>query len=141
MSDSASFDPVGASRRSKVVFFVDDDEAIRVATADLLKRRGYEVLLAASAEAASNASDAFEGEIDVLLMDINLPDGWGATLAQRLRLARPEMAVVFTTGFAGSDPILSSGLKHVEFVVTKPFTIDELVFELERAMTSGSEPA
>ncbi len=140
MEDSGPLDPSGTGSRSKVVFFVDDDETIRVATAALLKRRGYEVLLASSAEEASNASEAFEGEIDVLLMDINLPDGWGATLAQRLLLARPEMAVVYTTGFAGSDPILSSGLKHADFVVTKPFTIDELVFELERAMNPGSEP-
>jgi DNA-binding LytR/AlgR family response regulator len=96
------------------------------------------MLLAASAEEASDVMATFDGEIDVLLMDINLPDGWGATVAHRLRQARPNMALVFITGFAEIDPVLSGGLETAEFVVTKPFTTDGLVSELERAMQSSS---
>ncbi len=96
------------------------------------------MLSAASAEEASDVSETFDGEIDVLLMDINLPDGWGATVAFRLRQARPNMALVFITGFAEIDPVLAGGLGDAEFLVTKPFTADTLVSELERAMKSGS---
>ena len=138
MSDDGSTDSVGAGRRPKVVFFVDDDDEFRHTTSDLLKSRGYEMLLAASAEEASDVIETFDGEIDVLLMDINLPDGWGATVAYRLRQARPNMALVFITGFAESDPVLSGGLHDAEFVVTKPVTTDRLVYELERAINPGS---
>jgi two-component system, cell cycle sensor histidine kinase and response regulator CckA len=137
MSDDSATDPVEGESRARVVFFVDDDDEIRKVTSLMLERRGFEVVLAASAGEASQVAETFEGKIDVLLMDINLPDGFGATVAHLLRQVRTDMPVVFTTGFAESDPVLSDGLSHAEFVVTKPFTIDELVDELERAMSSG----
>ncbi len=127
-----------AGGRRKVVLVVDDDEHVRHLVSRLLTTTGYEALVAGSAEEASDISEAFDGEIDVLLMDINLPDGFGATVAFRLREARPNMALVFITGFAKSDPVLAGGLKDAEFLVTKPFTLDTLVTELERAMNSGS---
>ena len=139
MSDEGSSESVSDGDRRKVVFYVDDNDEIRHAIARLLESRGYEMLLAASSEEASEVSEAFDGEIDVLLMDINLPDGWGAAVAFRLRQARPNMPVVFITGFSKSDPVLAGGLHDAEFLVTKPVATDELVAELERAMKSVSE--
>ena len=77
MRDAGSTDSGEAVERPKVVFLVDDDHEFREITSELLKRRGYEMILAASAEEASEVIESYEGEIDVLLMDINLPDGWG----------------------------------------------------------------
>lgn len=118
------------------VFFVDDDDRLRSVTCRLLKARGFSVLEAASAEKAMEVLETYEGDIDVVLMDINLPDGWGASVAQRLRDARPDMAVVFTTGYADVDPILASALNDAEFVVKKPFSTEKLVEVLERAMAA-----
>ena len=123
----------------RVVFFVDDDQAVRRSTTALLERRGFTVLQAGSAEEAVRIAESHEGLIDVLLMDINLPDGWGAVVAQRLRAHHPEMVTVYTTGFAGADPILSGGLKDARFVVPKPFTSSDLVAMLERAIEAGPE--
>ncbi len=78
--------------------------------------------------------ETYDGDVDVVLMDINLPDGWGASVAQRLRDTRPDMAVVFTTGYADVDPILASALNDAEFVVKKPFSTEQLVEVLEKAM-------
>jgi len=136
MRDAGSMDSGEAVERPKVVFFVDDDDKFREITSELLKRRGYEMILAASAKEASEVIESYEGEIDVLLMDIKLPDGWGATVAYRLCQIRPNMAVVYTTGFAKGDPVLSAGLGSADFVVTKPFTSEQLASELERAMNS-----
>jgi CheY-like chemotaxis protein len=138
MREGASTDPTGDGSRAKVVFFVDDDDQLRAVTARLLRKRGYEVVVAATAEEASEILESHEGDLDVLLMDINLPDGWGATVAHRLTAERPDLAVVYTTGFAENDAVLQSGLGHTDFVVTKPFTGDQLVAELERAMASKS---
>lgn len=118
------------------VFFVDDDDRLRSVTCRLLKARGFSVLEADSAEKAMDVLETFEGTIDVVLMDINLPDGWGASVAQRLRAARPDMAVVFTTGYADVDPILASALNDAEFVVKKPFSTEKLVEVLERAIAA-----
>ncbi|MEX0836731.1 MAG: response regulator [Gemmatimonadota bacterium] len=121
------------------VFFVDDDDRLRNVTCRLLKARGFTVLEAESAEKAMDVLETYEGDIDVVLMDINLPDGWGASVAQRLRDVRPDMAVVFTTGYADVDPILASALNDAEFVVKKPFSTEQLVEVLEKAMAKVGE--
>ena len=84
--------------------------------------------------------ERLERPVDALLMDINLPDGWGASVAQRLKQSHPEMAVVFTTGYADIDPILSGGLNDAEYVVRKPFTTDQLVAVLEEAILGRKQP-
>lgn len=122
----------------QVIFFVDDDIQLHRAVTELLEHRGFEVVGAHSAQEAVTVIESYEGVIDVLLMDINLPDGWGASVAQRLLQVRPEMAVVYTTGFAEEDPVLAGGLNDAEFVVRKPFSTDELVEVLTRAIGEGA---
>lgn len=118
----------------RVVFFVDDEDGIRRVARRLLRKRGFDMIGASSAAEASTVIDEYEGEIDVLLMDINLPDGWGGLVAQRLMAVRPDMAIVYTTGFAEIDPILAGGLSAAEFWIRKPFTGDQLADVLNRAI-------
>ncbi len=123
--------------RTPLVFLVEDEDALRTVTKRLLCKRGFDVIEAASASEAYELIDSHEGPIDVLLMDINLPDGWGATLAQQLRSVRPEMAVVYTTGFAKSDPVLAGALADTQHVVHKPYTGDQLEEALQRALRAS----
>ena len=120
--------------RQPVVFFVDDQEGVRKFASRVLERGGYKVIEAGSAAEAGQVLDRFEGPIEVLLMDINLPDAWGGTLAQSLRVSHPEMAVIYTTGFADSDEVLSSGLKDAALVLPKPFSVAELLEKVSMAM-------
>lgn len=124
--------------RKPVVFFVDDEDGLRLIVNRLLRKRGFEVIGAATAAEASEVIEAFDGEIDALLMDINLPDGWGALVAQRLKMQRPNMVIVYTTGFAEIDPVLSGGLNDAEYVIRKPFTGDQLADVLTRAIDEGA---
>jgi DNA-binding NtrC family response regulator len=117
------------------VFFVDDDDSVRGVYSEILRRNGLLVLEAASAEEASRLVEVFTDPIDVLLMDINLPDGWGATLAHRLAEVHPEMAVVYTTGFADSDPILDGALADAPHVLRKPFNARQLLDMIAEAMS------
>lgn len=123
-----------AEGRSPVVFFVDDEPGIRGSFSTLMRRRGFQVLEAGSAEEAGRLIEIYRDPIDVLLMDINLPDGWGATLAQAMLESHPEMTVVYTTGYADEDPILSGALNDAPFVLRKPFSSDELLDLLRQAM-------
>ena len=122
-----------------VVFFVDDEEGVRKASAKVLRMNGYEVLQAGTADEAFQVIESFNDPIDVLLMDINLPDGWGGTVAQRLVESHPEMVVVYTTGFADSDPILSSALNDAPWVLRKPFSSADLLKVLDDAR-KGTRP-
>jgi len=125
------------AERHPVVFFVDDEPGIRGSFATLMRRRGFKVLEAGSAEEASRLIEIFPDPIDVLLMDINLPDGWGGTLAQALLEEHPEMVVIYTTGYATEDPILSGALNDAPYVLRKPFTSEELLTMLWEAMAQG----
>lgn len=134
-------DPEGTPERSQgsapVVFFVDDDEGVLNSWAETLRREGYRVLTAATAEEALWFIEAFTAPIDVLLMDIVLPDGWGSSVAQRLRAVHPEMAVVYTTGYAASDPILASALDDARYVVHKPASTKDLVAVIAEAIADS----
>jgi DNA-binding NtrC family response regulator len=120
-----------------VVFFVDDDDSIRSVYSTVMRKNGVRVLEAASADEAGRLVEIFSEPIDVLLMDVNLPDGWGSSVAQRLSESHPEMVVIYTTGFADTDPILSGALKDAPFVLRKPFSSAELLNTIEKAMQAS----
>jgi len=120
-----------------VVFFVDDDDAVRAATRKVLEREDYRVIEAGTAEEARTVLAGEAGQIDILLMDIYLPDGWGASLAQELLSSRPDMVTVYTTGAAKEDPILAGGLGQEPLVLQKPFTIEELLQVMEQARSAS----
>ena len=117
-----------------VVFHVDDEAALRHVTKRLLAQRGFDVIDAGSAAEAEALIEQHAGAIDALLMDILLPDGWGNTLAQRLVTLHPEMAVVYTTGYAETDPVLAAALADAEYVIRKPYTGEQLASTLRRAI-------
>ena len=123
-----------------VVLFVDDEGGVRRASAKVMKQAGYQVLEAGTAEEAQKVIESYTDAIDVLIMDINLPDGWGSAVAQRLVESHPEMVVVYTTGYADSDPILSSALNDAPYVLRKPFSSEDLLNVLEEARRRGGRP-
>lgn len=123
-------------KQKPVVFFVDDEAGVRRIANRLLRKRGFDMIAAGTAAEALDVVERFEGTIDVLLMDINLPDGWGGRVAQQLRTSRPGMAVVYTTGLAEIDPVESGGLSGAEFMIRKPFTGDQLADAVTRAMAT-----
>ncbi len=113
--------------RSAVVLLVDDDADLRSTLGKILRWEAFEVLEAGSAEEAWRVVEGHGGTIDLLLMDVNLPDGFGARLAQALLGPHPEMVVVYITGFAELDPILSGTLNDAAYVLRKPFSREELL--------------
>jgi len=88
------------------VLVVEDEPMVRSLAERMLRSLGYEVLSAEHAEAARLLSARSEGSIDVLLTDIIMPGDTGGRLAEQLSVQRPDMAVVFMSGYsnAGAAP-------------------------------------
>jgi len=101
---------------------VDDDNEVRDVTAARLRQLGFEVVEAGSGGAALDLLDRLT-RVDLLVADFAMPGMNGAEVAQQARARRPDLPVLFVTGYADQ-----SALAHVgdERVVQKPFRDDEL---------------
>jgi CheY-like chemotaxis protein len=113
----------GLLRRHKpVVLVVEDDPLVRMATVDMVKALGFAVLQAEDAPAALSLLGQAD-PIDVLFTDVGLPGVRGPELAVRARGLRPDLKVIFASGYsdvADGNPI--PGATHLR----KPYEQEEL---------------
>jgi len=133
------------TRETGVVLLAEDEPAVRDFTKRALEMAGYIVLAAANGDEALRASRSWGDRINVLLTDVVMPGIHGPELAYRIRLERPSIGVLYTSGYA-EDAVAGGG----EFAtpgafLPKPFTADALTRAVRRAASrpsSGStEPA
>ena len=124
------------SSNPRTVLIVDDDDALRRVLVTALKKHGFQVVDADSAERGLQLAESWQTPIDVALLDIVLPDSWGAQLVPGLRMAHPDIRVIFTSGYADTDPVLRAGIKASKAFLSKPFETSELIATVERVLTS-----
>jgi CheY-like chemotaxis protein len=115
--------PPGDAR--EVVLVVEDEASVRQFTVEALVELGYRVLEADSAAAALRVIDAHP-EIDLLFTDVVMPDVNGARLADEARRRRPELRVLFTTGYTRNAVVHNGVLDPGVDMIGKPFTLDAL---------------
>jgi PAS domain S-box-containing protein len=116
--------PVPATPETTTVLVVEDEEVIRGLVDQVLRGEGYEVILAA--DGAEALERAHETRVDVLLTDLTMPGIGGRELAERLREGRPELKVMFMSGFADSDTFAGGGMPASTAFLEKPFTFAHL---------------
>ncbi len=115
------------------ILLVDDDSAVRAVTAEALRDLGYDVIEAGSGAAAL---DLFERSgVDLMIVDLAMPGMSGAELASRVRAKRPDMPMLFVTGFA--DRSMLDDVSEAE-VVGKPFAPGELADKARAALLRGA---
>lgn len=125
--------PLSDDQPRPAVLVVDDEPSLLDSVAQTLRRSGYEVHVASNgAEALEVASAATFG---LLVTDLVMPRMDGVTLAERLRLMRPELPVLFITGHVAVD--LSRRLPEDATVLRKPFRALDLVSSVARLATTG----
>jgi CheY-like chemotaxis protein len=108
---------------SETILLVDDDDQIRRVVARLLQKLGYEVI------AATNGADALRrvkngDPVDLLLTDVVMPEMGGSVLAERVRQLRPDLRVLFMSGYTPASMSQREMLESGAHVVQKPFTPD-----------------
>lgn len=118
---------------SETILLVEDDPAVRSVASRALQAKGYVMLPVEDAEAALELASRSEAPIDLLLSDVVLPGLTGPELAHALREERPELAVVFISGY--SEELLQSRVVVGDATfLSKPFTIDVLAATVRRAL-------
>ena len=118
----------------RTVLVVDDAEGLRELTRRLLEHQGYTVVVAANAEEAMRRFDEHPA-IDVLLTDVVMPGASGPELTRELMKRRPELRVVYMSGYT-DDAIFHHGVlaPGIAFV-HKPFTADVLGRAIHEALS------
>ena len=119
---------------SKTLLVVEDADDLREITELILTKNGYAVVTAATGPAALDLLALYPGKIDLLLTDVVMPHMQGPELARRVSALRPEIRVLFMSGYP--QPMLGDGgiLEDGILLVEKPFTEPVLLAKVEEAL-------
>lgn len=123
--------------RKETILLVDDDSCARVYVEIVLKDLGYTVLSVSDGRQALETLKTHTGNIDLLLTDKMLPDQSGSNLAEKLSLARPQMKVLFMSGYLDANKLnLLPGAGAA--VLVKPFSAEILASTLRDVLDTRS---
>jgi len=114
---------------SATVLVVEDEQAVRELTVRMLQRLGYKVLSAASGREAIEVSNSFAGRISLLVTDVVMPEMSGRQVADAIIAARPEVKVLFLSGYTEHTAIHQGIGAGVNFL-PKPFSRESLARKL-----------
>lgn len=116
------------------LLLVEDDELVRDAMTRLFVREGYLVLTASTGHDAIGLLRTPSSSIDVVLLDVGLPDVSGADLCARLRQFFPHMPVVVCTGAASQEEADELRRLGITYFFCKPIAMTDLVAAVRSAV-------
>ncbi len=123
------------SRGSETILVVEDNEMVRSLARAILEKQGYRVLVAADGGEALQALAEHAGHIDLLLTDVIMPDMNGKELFARVSRIRPELKVLFMSGYAENviahHGVLDEGVSFIQ----KPFTVLTLTAKVREILS------
>ena len=132
--------PVAAPGGVETVLVAEDQPEVRRLALRILEANGYQLLEASSGPEALELSRRHEGPIDLLVTDVMMPGMTGRELATRLHEARPNVKVLYVSGYSadiiGREGVLDEGVDYLP----KPFTPTELAVKV-REVLGQSRPA
>jgi two-component system cell cycle sensor histidine kinase/response regulator CckA len=123
---------------SGTLLLVEDEDAVRAFSARALRSKGYDVLEARSGEAALELLGQHEKPIDLLITDVVMPRIDGPTLVREVRGARPDLKVIFISGYAETtfrERLDQGGGIHF---LPKPFSLKQLAGKVKEVMRDAA---
>ncbi|CAM3064706.1 hybrid sensor histidine kinase/response regulator [Pseudomonas floridensis] len=123
----------------ETVLVVDDEPAVRLLIAEVLEELGYVVLQADQGAAALIILQS-KAAIDLLITDVGLPGGMnGRQVADAARAVRPDLKILFVTGYAENAVLAHDSLEPGMYVLPKPFSIAALTGRVTELLDSANE--
>jgi len=126
--------PPTTLRGSEVILLVEDDDQVRTVAHDILRRSGYQVIAARHAGEALLHSEDHLGTIDLLLSDVVMPQMNGPALAKRLVQSRPNMKVIFMSGYMDDSIVRHGVLSARAAFLQKPITPETLTTKVRQVL-------
>jgi two-component system, cell cycle sensor histidine kinase and response regulator CckA len=128
-----------AQKRKAVVLLVEDESSLRKLTRNVLQGEGYTVLEAGDGFQALEIAKRSENVIDLLLTDVIMPGMSGRALADILRDLRPQMKVLYMSGYTHGEIAKQGVLNPGTAILHKPFTQEELLRRVEEALSTAAQ--
>ena len=125
------------SSQQKTILLVDDEEIIRHVGDRMLKKKGFEVILAKNGREAVEVYQREKEDIAVVLMDLVMPEMGGKEAYQKLKKINPNVKVVFTSGYGPQDRPDLMGNPDLLFL-QKPFHTEILYQTIQAALKNGN---
>ncbi len=116
------------------ILIVEDEPGIRALVRKILRRERYEILEAGSAEEALEIASSHPARIDLLLTDVMLPAMNGRDLAIALVQSRPDMKVLYVSGYTDDDSVRSGKFPPGSQFLAKPFTLGALTSKVRETL-------
>jgi DNA-binding response OmpR family regulator len=110
------------SNAGKTILLADDDGQLRTFLAALLRKCGYNIIVASDGKEALQKAREFEGVIHLLLSDVDMPEMTGIELAIQLNQERPDTKILLISGLSTGMLVLNNGWQFLP----KPFMSDML---------------
>jgi signal transduction histidine kinase/CheY-like chemotaxis protein len=117
----------------EIILVVEDEDRVRHMSVDALRELGYVVVQAADANQALTVLE-IQPRIDLLFTDIVMPDMNGRILSDRAREMRPDLKVLYTTGYTRNAIVHNGMLDHDVAFLAKPFTIQQLAVKVREVL-------
>jgi PAS domain S-box-containing protein len=120
----------------ETILVVEDDDAVRNVTRHVLERLGYQILEAAGGVEALALLEQHAGSLDLVVTDVVMPGLSGPDLVDRLLVLRPDLRVIYVSGYTDKTVIRHGVLDADVAFLQKPFTIDELAGKVRQILDS-----
>jgi CheY-like chemotaxis protein len=123
----------------ETVLVVEDDAAVRLLIADVLHELGYAAIEVGDSRAALPVLQS-DARLDLMVSDVGLPGVDGRKLAEIAREHRPDLKILFVTGYAQHAKIRDEFLGKNMDMLTKPFALDALGHTIREMLSSAASP-
>jgi two-component system cell cycle sensor histidine kinase/response regulator CckA len=133
--EEAARDLTGAG----TILLVEDEDAVRLFSARALRNKGYKVIEARSGEAALVIMGQDEEPIDLLITDVVMPEMDGPALVEEVRSRRPDMKVIFISGYAESAFRQRASDGSMLHFLAKPFSLKQLATKVKDVLEESSD--
>jgi DNA-binding NtrC family response regulator len=120
---------------ARTILIVDDDLSVLSVIKCMLECGDYNVLIAHSAETAIRMAEREDLSIDLMLMDVVMPDISGPDLAEQILALRPHLKVLFMSGCTESEVVRVKILDRALGFLPKPFTSDSLLERVQKVLS------
>jgi len=119
------------------ILVVDDELLIRDLIYDFFNEREWDVTIVDNGEKALRAFE--NGDFNVVLTDLKMPEMDGATLIDRMKEVKPDQPIVVVTGYPSVDSAIRALQQRVDDYIVKPFSMPKLFKSVERAASRSND--